>query len=113
MIEFLRSAKHPGHTTRDSSLGIDEETALADDAFAFFDAGEHWVIIRACWTELNLSAFEFTIAFGHVNDLAHTGIENGRTGYGEDIGPCWPREFDLHEHAGSQSHAGVRNLDAS
>jgi hypothetical protein len=29
MIEFLRSAKQPGHTTRDSSLGIDQETALA------------------------------------------------------------------------------------
>jgi len=81
MIEFLRSAKHPGHTTRDSSLGIDQETPLADDTFAFFKAGEHWVIIRACWTELQLTSFEFTIALGHVDELAHARIENGRARY--------------------------------
>src|SRR5258708_39857849 len=81
MIEFLRPAKHPGHATRDSSLGIDQETTLADDAFAFFKAGEYWVIIRACWTELHLPSFEFTIALGHVDELAHTCIENGRARY--------------------------------
>src|SRR5450432_760989 len=82
MIEFLRSAKHPGHTTRDSSLGIDQETALADDAVAFFKAREHWVIIRPCWTELHLPSFEFPIALGDVDELAHTRIENGRARYG-------------------------------
>jgi hypothetical protein len=86
---------------------------LADDAFAFFKAREHWVIIRACWTELHLPSFEFTIALGHVDELAHTCIENGRARYGQNVASCGRSEFDLYEHAGAKTHIGVRNLDAS
>src|ERR1039458_4119097 len=113
MIEFFRSAIKPGHTRGDTSLGVDQKTALADDAFAFLKAGKHGVVIVAGAAELSLPALEFPIAFGHVDDLARTGIENRRSRDREDVPPRGCGELHLHEHAGAKAHVGIRDLDAS
>ena len=72
---------------------------MADDAFAFFEAGEHWVVVGTCWTELDLPSLKLSTALGHVDDLARASIENCRAWYGKDVASCGCGEFHLHEHA--------------
>ena len=85
MIEFLRSSKEASHAAGDSSLGVDQEIALADDVFALFDAGEDGVVVAAGCTELDLPTFKLPVTLSHVNDLAHTRVENRRPWNGEDV----------------------------
>src|ERR1035441_5640735 len=113
MIEFFRSAIKPGHTRGDTSLGVDQKTALADDALAFLKSGEHGVVVVSWCAELYLPALEFPIAFGHVDNLACTGIENRRSRDREDRSPRGGGELHLHEHAGAKTQVGIWDLDAS